>query len=139
MAETTTWTLLDGEHAHAVAARLDGDSVRIAPEALRDALGWEWKPEGLCRGDTCVPVRDRARLADARGLDLAAFAEALDRPLALDVAERAAALGHSAAERRARLTSLEAPDFALPDLAGRMHRLSDHRGKKALLIVYASW
>ena len=30
-------------------------------------------------------------------------------------------------------------DFTLPDLAGRPHRLSDHRGKKVLLVAYASW
>jgi peroxiredoxin len=37
------------------------------------------------------------------------------------------------------MATLEAPDFTLPDLAGRMHTLSDHRGKKVLLIAYASW
>ena len=84
-------------------------------------------------------MRDRASLADARGVDLAAFARAQGRPLALDIAERAAALGTSAAERSARLATLEAPDFSLPDLHGRIHMLSSHRGKKALLIVYASW
>ena len=36
-------------------------------------------------------------------------------------------------------TGETAPDFSLPDLHGRMHTLSAHRGKKALLIVYASW
>jgi hypothetical protein len=136
---SSTWTLLDGDEPHEVPARLDGARVRVAPEALQGALGWEWKAEGLCRGEVCVQVRDRTRLAGGAGIDLAAFAEAIDRPLALDVEERAAALGHSAAERSARLASLEAPDFALPDLAGRVHRLSEHRGKKALLIVYASW
>ena len=48
-------------------------------------------------------------------------------------------LGASSAERCGRLASLEAPDFELPDLAGRLHRLSDQRGKKVLLIAYASW
>lgn len=139
MATPTEFTLIDGERPLVVPARIEADGVRIAPAALREALGWEWKPEGLCRGDTCVPVRDRDALADARGIDLAAFAAALDRPLALDPAERAAALGHPAGERRAQLASGEAPDFALPDLAGRMHRLSEHRGKKVLLIAYASW
>jgi hypothetical protein len=86
-----------------------------------------------------VPVRDRDALAGAAGIDLAAFAAALDRPLALDTAERTAALGTPAAERRAALASLEAPDFTLPDLAGRLHSLSDHRGKKVLLVAYASW
>jgi hypothetical protein len=138
-ARPDSWTLLDGERAHRVAARVVEGRVRVASATLRDALGWEWKPEGLCRGAVCVPVRDRARLADADGIDLAVLAETLDRPLALDPEERAAALGHSAAERGARLASLEAPDFALPDLSGRVHRLSAHRGKKALLIAYASW
>jgi hypothetical protein len=134
-----TFTLIDGGRVVEVAARVEGGSVRIAPDALRRTLGWELEPEGLCRGEQCVPVRDRAALADERGVDLIELARALDRPLALDLAARAAALGHSAAERSARLASLEAPDFALPDLAGRMHRLSEHRGRKVLLIAYASW
>jgi hypothetical protein len=87
----------------------------------------------------CVPVRERAALVGPHGVDLAAFAAALARPLALDVEERAAALGTAAADRAGALASLEAPDFALPDLAGRLHTLSEQRGKKALLIAYASW
>ena len=133
------FTLLDGERAVVVEVAIEGDRVRIAPHALRDALGWELGPQGLCRGELCVPVRDRAALVSEVGIDLAAFARAIDRSLALDAAERAAALGASASERCARLTSLEAPDFALPDLAGRVHRLSDQRGKKVLLVAYASW
>jgi hypothetical protein len=87
----------------------------------------------------CIPVRDRDALVDDDGIDLAGFADLLARPLALDVEERAAALGTSSAERRRDLASLEAPDFTLPDLEGRLHSLSDHRGKKVLLIAYASW
>ncbi len=139
MATPELFTLIDGDRATSLRANVDGDAVRIAPDVLRDATGWELKPEGLCQGDRCIPVRDRVALADARGVDLAVFARALDRPLALDVAERAAALGTSAAERSAALATLEAPDFTLPDLNGRKHTLSSHRGKKALLIVYASW
>ena len=61
------------------------------------------------------------------------------RPVALDEAERAAYLGVSAEERGRRLASLEAPDFALPDLEGRLHSLSDHRGVKVFLVAYGSW
>ena len=32
-----------------------------------------------------------------------------------------------------------APDFELPDLAGVRRKLSDFRGKKVLLITWASW
>jgi peroxiredoxin len=45
----------------------------------------------------------------------------------------------SARVRAERLLSLEAPDFTLPDLDGRPHTLSSHRGKKVFLVAYASW
>ena len=61
------------------------------------------------------------------------------RPLAVDHDERVAYLGTPAGARAARLASLEAPDFRLPDLAGGKHALSDHRGRKVLLVAYASW
>jgi hypothetical protein len=135
----TAFELIDGGSFHALEAAIEGERVRIPAPALARATGWTLKPEGLCREAVCVPVRERAELETAAGVDLAAFAAALGRPLALDVAERAAALGTAASERGAALASLEAPDFSLPDLAGRLHTLSAHRGKKALLIAYASW
>ncbi len=48
-------------------------------------------------------------------------------------------LGEAAADRASQLASGEAPDFTLPDLQGRLHSLSDYRGKKVLLVTYASW
>ncbi len=86
-----------------------------------------------------MPVRDRDSLVTEGGLDLETLAGALARPLALEAGEAVAVLGTPAADRAASLATLEAPDFELPDLAGRTHRLSDHRGKKVLLIAYASW
>ena len=134
-----SFELIEGGSFHALPATVAGDRVFVPAADLERATGWALKPEGLCREAVCVPVRDRAALAGAAGVDLAAFAAALGRPLALDVEERAAALGTAAADRAASLASLEAPDFSLPDLAGRLHTLSEHRGKKALLIAYASW
>ena len=84
-------------------------------------------------------MRDAATLSTADGIDLAALAELLSRPLALDVGERVAYLAASAAERGAQLATLRAPEFSLPDLGGRLHSLSDYRGKKVLLVAYASW
>jgi len=63
----------------------------------------------------------------------------LGRPIAIDMEEGVACLGASAAERAARLSSLEAPDFSLPDIEGRPHALSDYRGTKVVLVAYASW
>jgi hypothetical protein len=71
--------------------------------------------------------------------ELTALAARLGRPLALDPEERAAYLGISASVRGERLRSREAPDFTLPDLAGRPHALRDHRGQKVFLVAYGSW
>lgn len=132
------FTIIDGGQPVVATAVVEGDSVRLPASTLPDALGWELKPEGLCRGDTCVPL-PRQVSVDTDGIDIADIAAALHRPLALDVAERAAYLGASAEERGVALAMLVAPDFSLPDLDGRMHALSDQRGKKVLLVMYASW
>jgi hypothetical protein len=139
MAAQGTFTLLIDGDAARLAARVDGDSVRVAARDVASLLGWEIKPQGLCRGEVCIPVRDAAQLVGAAGVDLAALARLIGRPLALDVAEGAGCLGSSAAERAVQLTSLEAPDFTLPDLDGKPHSLSQQRGKKVLLVAYASW
>jgi hypothetical protein len=136
---STAFQLLDGTRLCEVDARISEGRVAIAPASLERALGWKLAREGLCRGPVCVPVRDPATLLGRDGIDLAAFAGLLGRPLALDAEEGAAALGTPAPERGAALASLEAPDFALPDLSGRLHALSEQRGKKVLLVAYASW
>jgi hypothetical protein len=88
------------------------------------------------RGFTLVEG-DRVATITAAAVD--ALIAAGDRPVAVDREEAVAYLGVSAATRGARLASLEAPDFSLPDLDGRRHSLSAHRGRKVLLVAYASW
>ena len=134
-----TLTLLDDGRVVELAARFSGDRIRLQPGDLPRALGWELKPEGLCKDAVCVPVRNAPELSTAEGVDLGTLAGVLGRPLALDAAERVAYLGASAAERGANLATLQAPEFTLPDLSGRRHSLSDYRGKRVLLVAYASW
>jgi cytochrome c-type biogenesis protein len=42
-------------------------------------------------------------------------------------------------DQRQGLSSFDAPDFTLPDMNGNTHSLSDFRGKKVLLLTWASW
>ena len=133
------FTILDEGRATEVTAQVAGERVRLAADSLERALGFELKPQGLCRGEVCIPSAGRAGLVSEGQVDLAAFALLLNRPLALDLGEGAAALGASARERADVLAGGVAPDFTLPDLAGREWTLSGLRGKKVLLIAYASW
>lgn len=111
-----------------------------ATEALQ-ATGWTAKPEGLCKGEVCVPLpagREREFVAGRR-INLAALWRHLGQPAVRSERGHAWVLSESARERKAALASLEAPDFTLPDPSGRMHRLSDYRGKKVFLVTWASW
>ena len=73
------------------------------------------------------------------GVALGERSASAGRPVAIDREARAAYLGVAARERARVLATLEAPDFSLPDLDGRLHALSAHRGRKVLLVAYASW
>ena len=133
----TTLTLLHDGRSDEIAV---ADPARPAiPEAVLEAtLGWDLQPEGLCQGPMCIPV-DQSALVREDGLDLGVLAGALQRPLVTDEKHAVASLGASHHERGEALASLEAPDFTLPDLGGNLHSLGDQRGKKVLLVAYASW
>jgi hypothetical protein len=111
----------------------------IAPDRLSDALGWELKPQGLCRDDECIPVPDQSALLRGDDLDLSAVAAALGRPTVIDAAAGIAAVAIDAEGRRQALEALHAPSFVLDDLAGNPHRLEEWRGHKKLLTAFASW
>lgn len=100
--------------------------------------GWRWKPEGLCRDETCIPL-GRTPLVEGDRIDAAGVWRSLHWPVAHDAAGERWVLGEAASRRADALKSLEAPDFELPDLEGRLHRLSDFRGRRVLLVTWASW
>ena len=113
------------------------DGLWLKAADVERATGWTLKPEGMCRDDACVPLRPGMQ-GDGR-VDLAAFWRLLDAPVLSDDRQDVWVLGTAADERNSRLAGLAAPDFTLPDLAGRTHSLSELRGKKVFLSTWASW
>jgi hypothetical protein len=132
-------TIIDDDRTVTVEATPANGTLRVAVRELADATGWALKPEGLCRDNVCVPVRDRAALVDEAGVDLTAFAAALGRPIALEPDVGVAVLGQAPAVVRSRLDALDAPPFTLPDLDGNPVALDDYHGRKRLLVAWASW
>lgn len=111
------------------------ESLHVDHAAFTQQTGWEIKPEGACKGTRCVPL---PAAATADGLvDVSILAERLGMPLVRDEEVGLWSLGPEAGGRA--LTDVQVPDFALPDLAGREFRLSSLRGKKVLLVAWASW
>jgi hypothetical protein len=122
-----------------IAAEVDDGRVVTGPDGVETALGWSVRPEGLCRGDVCVPVRDRDAIAVGDRFDLDAVADALGIATLLDEETGVLALSAPAGERQSALRGRRAPDFSLPDLDGRRHSLEQFAGRKRLLIAFASW
>jgi hypothetical protein len=108
-------------------------SSRVPVEEFERVAGWQSKPEGLCRGERCVPFRS----VDPAVVELTAAAEALAMPLVHDAKHGLWALGAEAGGRA--LKTGVAPDLELPDFRGRPFRLSSLRGSKVLLVAWASW
>jgi hypothetical protein len=134
-------TVLSDRGRADVDGRSETDQLWLSGADLEASVGWVLKPEGLCQDDVCVPVppsRSSDMLHDG-DVNLAAFWRHLGKPAVHSDDGRHWYFGEGAADRRSQLTSLEAPDFTLPDLEGRLHSLSDHRGKKVFLATWASW
>ena len=129
------------DHVAHVDAEVDPERATflLAPEDLHEALGWELQSSGLCRGDTCVPVRDMDAVRVGDRLDLSAVADAVRQPIVLDVDAGLAAVALPAGLRRGALVDLDAPPFTLPDLDDEPRSLDDWAGLKRLLVTFSSW
>lgn len=118
----------------------DGEQLWVSAKDLTSTTGWVLKPEGLCKDEACVPLPADGSWLDAEGrVNLTAFARHFGRPVIHNEEHSVWAFGESATARQDHLLSLQAPEFTLPDLEGAMHSLSDYRGKKVLLLSWASW
>jgi hypothetical protein len=141
--------LLGALETELAGASADRDRLWVPLDELERSTGWTAKPEGLCRGELCVPVPaahrsewfERSEMGDPAGrLDFAAFAAHLGHAIARDEDRGIWSFG-PAADRGAAAGAgpVMAPEVRLPDLDGALHALSDYRGKKVLLYCWSSW
>jgi hypothetical protein len=98
--------------------------------------GWTLKPEGLCRGDVCVPLPAEAVTGD--GVNVEVVAGRAGMPIVHDVDRGVWALGPAAVTGHT-LATAQAPDLELPDRDGNPFKLSSLHGRKVLLVAWASW
>ena len=103
--------------------------------------GWSMKPEGFCKNDICVPTPPGKadRFVQGESINVSAFWDLMGKPAVRTADADVWLLGEGAGTRNDALLSLQAPDFTLPDLDGNLHSLSDYRGRRVLLITWASW
>lgn len=143
-AETPATIIYDDNVTAIAQADQRSGQLWITAADLKRATRFELKPQGVCKNDLCFPIpksREAEFIRKSAGrtwFNLLAFAQLVRQSVAHDAALSTWYFGLRADQREG-LASLEAPDFTLPDMAGKLHSLSDFRGKKVLLITWASW
>lgn len=113
------------------------DALWIQKIDLPSVNGFELKPQGACRADVCIPIPRAMVRGDY--FNLTAFAERVGQRVVADTTARVWSFGEIPVVRGAFLESRLAPDVSIPDRKGRNVRLSQFRGKKVLLVTWASW
>jgi peroxiredoxin len=117
----------------------------VTPADLTKINGLELKPEGACLGDLCIPLSADARQQLLKTEDgqeyfnLSAFAAQQKQAVVPDAEANVWSFGAVPPVEQMLLKDATAPDFALANRKGETVRLSDYRGKKVLLLTWASW
>lgn len=115
-----------------IVTTLDG----ITPDEFAEHTGWAPKPQGLCRGEICVPAPGSLR--DDGTVDIAVATERLGMPVVHDDLHRLWSIGSATLGGRALATAAAAdPELVARD--GQPFRLSSLHGRKVLLVAWASY
>ena len=117
----------------------------VSPEDLTRLNGFVLKPEGACLEDLCIPI-DQSKDSDLfvqrdgnKWVNVTELARKLQQPYVANAEAGVWSFGAIPLVRRSFLESAIAPDFALADRTGKTVRLSDFRGKKVMIVTWASW
>jgi hypothetical protein len=112
------------------------DALWVRKVDLPRINGFELKPQGACRGDVCVPVPKE--MTRSGFFNLTAFARKLGQSVVVDRRARVWSFGEIPTFGGGTVSRI-APDFTVPDRKGQPVHLSDFRGKKVLVVTWASW
>jgi hypothetical protein len=134
-------TVLYQGNAITLAATGKGDGLLVSPEDLTRINGFELKPQGACYEDICVPVT-KDMLVEQDGkvwFDLTAFADRIGQPYVADSEFRVWSFAEMPVKRESMMVDAQAPDFEVKDRQGKVIRMADLKGKKALIVTWSSW
>ena len=124
------------EHVRVDAAQ-NVDTLWIRKRDLPRVNGFTLKPQGACRADLCIPIPKAMLHGDY--FNLTAFANKAGQAVVAATGARVWSFGEMQALGGGLSNSRVAPDFDVPDRVGRPVHLAGFRGKKVLLVTWASW
>ena len=123
----------------------DPTDLWIASEDLTRVNGFELKPEGACLDEICVPVKQDedsdmfVRRDGKTWFNVSELADRLQQPVVVDHEASVFSFGSIPVTRASFREQAVAPNFELLDRSGETVQLSDFKGKKIMLLTWASW
>ena len=120
----------------------DASALWIRTGDLPRINGFDVKAGAACRADICIPLD--TGIVRGNAVNLTAFAQRIGEAVVADTDARVWSFGEIPALDGSDPTRTDpawrtAPDVAVADRRGRTIRVSDFRGKKVLLVTWASW
>jgi AhpC/TSA family len=132
----TPATILFGENTVALdTTRVVDDNLWIKQKDLPRINQFEVKPQGACRADVCIPLSKTLKTGE--WFNLTGFARKIGETVVSE--QNVHSFGEIPVLRGAFYNSRMAPDFSVPNRQGKPVHLSDFRGKKVLVVTWASW
>lgn len=123
----------------------DPSDLWVSPSDLTRVNDFVLKPEGACLDDLCIPIQQDTdsdvviRRQGKAWFSLTAFAELLGQEFVVDRETDTWSFGSIPVTRASFIEQARAPQFTLPDREGNLVSLSDFRGRKVMILSWASW
>lgn len=145
---TAAWaapaTVLYNDSVFDVAQTLaDPDDLWVSPSDLMRISGFALEGNKACLKDLCVPAAPESDIRVQRSsrtwISVTELARQLRQAVAVDAERGIWSFGEIPATRTGFLDNAMAPDFTLETREGKSVSLSDFRGKKVLIVTWASW
>lgn len=111
-------------------------SLRVTAAEFSSTTGWDAKPEGMCRGELCVPAP--GALTDGT-VDVEVAAGRLGMPIVHDAVHGVWSLGPATATGRTLSSAIARFPSSLIDAMGRGFDFASLRGRRVIMIAWASW
>lgn len=137
-------TILANDQVVKTEARVEGNMLWVHETELMNSTGFELKPSGVCypKLDICIPLfgdEFHEERADGKWLNLSLLSQEIEQSCISSDDQSVWSLGVIPQEREQMLSTGMAPDFEIKDIHGNSVCLSDFRGKKVLIVTWATW
>ncbi len=145
LSASETTVIYDGITSKLSDAVRESENLWVTLPDLTRATRFVLKPQGACLDEFCVPIPKSRTAAFLRSegnqklFNLAELARTMKQPAIHDNANAIWLFGSRPQSLMEIANTLEAPDFTLPDRKGASRSLHEFRGKRVLLITWASW